>query len=55
MIKFCQHELVRIRNSAEIAALYEGQHYIATPLYTKKFADQMFYHILHVVSTPSVP
>ncbi len=23
-IKFCQHELVRIRNSAEIAALYEG-------------------------------
>ncbi len=24
LIKFCQHELVRIRNSAEIAALYEG-------------------------------
>ncbi len=24
MIKFCQHDLVRIRNSAEIAALNEG-------------------------------
>ncbi len=24
LINFCQHELVRIRNSAEIAALYEG-------------------------------
>ncbi len=35
LIKFCQHELVRIRNSAEIAALYEGSTISRPPVWCR--------------------